>query len=205
MAFNFKNASVVKEKFVRKSTGISKGQNFNFKFRPYLSTSGKAKAEEAGLPFVPSVAHEFRLSDNYMEKFDLQHHSVAVIVDPNEDGTAASVALAITPEGHDEANTFVKKGDADKSALFTHHFLMLRLAEAGVIEVPEMNDNKEPVDAEDELLSTNQLLDLVYVTDVEEITEGAEGFMVPCDEGEGIALYEVVKGEVEEEEEIEIE
>ena len=108
MAFNFKNADVVKEKFVRKSNGISKGQRFNLKFRPYLSTSGQAKAEKEGLPFVATVSHEFRFSDDYMTKFDLQNHSVAVIVDRDDDGLAQSVALAITPEGHKEANTFKK-------------------------------------------------------------------------------------------------
>jgi len=195
MAFNFKNAAVVKEKFVRKTSGVSKGQNFNFKFRPYLSTSGRAKAEKEGQPFIPSVAHEFRFSDNYMEQYDLQNHSVAVIIDPNKEGIAKSVALAITPEKHEKANTFCKKGEADKSALFTHHYLMLRLVEAGIIEIPEMNEDKSAVDDEDALFSVNQLLDLVYVTDVQDIIEGEEGYMEPVEEGEGIALYEVVKGE----------
>ena len=202
MPFKFKDAVVVKEKFVRKSTGYTKGQNFNFKFRPYLSTSGQKKAEEEGLPFTPAVAHEFRFSDDYMEKYDFQNHSLAIIVDPNEDGSAASVALAITPEGHDEANTFRKKGDSPKSALFTHHFLMLRLAEVGIIEVPEMNADKTPVDKEDDLFSKNQLLDLEYIADVEDITEGGDGYMEEVDEGDGIALYEIVVGKEVEDDEI---
>jgi hypothetical protein len=205
MPFRFKTAKVIKEKFVRKSTGHTKGQNFNFKFRPYLSTSGQKKAEEEGQPFTPAVAHEFRFSDAYMDKYDFQNHSLAVIVDPDEAGVAVSVALAITPEGHDEANTFVRKGDSQKSALFTHHYLMLRMAEAGIITVPEMNIDKTPVDDEDELFSKNQMLDLEYIADVEDIVEGAPGYMEEVEEGEGIALYEIVQGKEIENPEIDLE
>ena len=130
-----------------------------------------------------------------MDELDLQNHSIAVL--EGEEGSN-EVALVVTPEGYKGSNTFVKKGENSKNPVFTHHFLMMLLASAGIIQIPELDEKGVPLDLEDELLTKdnpNQHLDLVYTADVVDIIEGNEGFMEEVNKGEGMGIYEIVAKE----------
>jgi len=207
MPFNFKASSVKKEKFVRKSGGGLRGQTFLFKFRPFISEAGREELEAAGGTFAPELKHDFKLCDKYMDEMDLQNHSIAVL--EGEEGSN-QVALVVTPEGYKGSNTFVKKGENKKNPVFTHFYLMTLLAAAGIINIPEVNEENVPANLEDELLTggegenPNQYLDLVWQADVQDIVKGSEGEMVEVEKGTGMGIYEIVfKGTPEKSESVE--
>lgn len=186
--FNFKTAEVRKEKFNREVAGIPKGQKFTFKYRPILSNKGKRAAAEAGEDFEGVLSHQFELSKDKFNELDLNNHAIAWLLDKDDDGMIVGVALIVTEEDDESANTLKGRQTGEKMCSFTHENIQRDLAEAGVIDVP--------VSKEDELVGKNQLLELKYVADiVSTVPSEGEGYEF-VKEGEGLSVYQVVRAEV---------
>lgn len=193
--FNFENAEVRKEKFNREVSGIPRGQSFVFKYRPLVSKKGKKEAEAEGKDFEGVLSHQFELSNDKFKELGIANKAVAWLLDKDEDGKIVGVALVVTEEGDENANTYTGRKTGEKMCSFTHENIQRDLGEAGVIDVP--------ADKDDELVGVNQLLDLVYQADIESMSPGKDGY-VPVEKDEGLAVYAVVRADapVEGEDEI---
>lgn len=171
---NIKSIQVATKKYERESSGAPRGQNFQLKYRAWLSKVGEEKAEKEGREFKPFLTHEFRLSNKLFEKLDLANHSLGYMGVEDEDGNAV-VALIVLPEAHPTATAFVQKGKNKKNPYFKHDALQAELAAVGAITAPFI-DEKGKVGNEG-VLKQSQKLDLEYAMSV---TVDAKGNMEPA-------------------------